>query len=345
MLRLRTLEFTAVFALFSANVCWGLTHSVSMSVQTDSRRGSLDIADLNRQFGTSQVSEQFSHRMEGILDSVATQASVVIVHPDYSSVLVRNKAGIEAPLSTQVGSRSEFVMDLGADWAKGANSASLGWRGNVNGSPFFSNLFRGAYSRSFFSQATSVGLQGSYLSQRQPESYFVDRDFQTKARPQSVNAYEIAFLLDQILSEKWKMRNRVGISQRIEERPRNYFLSSRHAYALTDRLFADLQLTYADELRSETLKNERGYFRAYGARVGLSAEIFYDLVVSASYGILFERERDPRIEREVEVASDQYGLGVIYSFSQVEFEARAGYVVSNTNIRNLSLSGGATWRL
>jgi len=341
---LRTLVILAAVALAQAE-SRGVAHSVSMSIQSDSRRGSLDIADLNRQFGTSQISEQIGYKMEGLLEGITTQVSAVVIHPDYSSVLVRSKAGVEEPLSNQVGSQSEFVMDLGADWARGANNASLGWRGNLGKSPFHSSLFRGGYSRSFFSQATSLGLQGAYLSQQQPESYFIDRDFQTKPRPQSINAYEAAFLFDQALSEKWKMRNRVGIAQRIEERPRNYFLSSRHAYALTDRLFADLQLTFADEIRSEALKNERGYFRAYGARAGLSAEVFYDFVVSASYGILFERERDTRIEREVEVASDQYGLGVTYSLSQVDLEARAGYVVTNTNIRNLTLSVGSTWRL
>lgn len=342
---LRTLIAALILTAFAWNPLFALNHSLSLKVQTDSRKGSLDIADLGRQFKTDQVTETLTYRLEGIAEHFSTQAEIAIVQPDYSSVLVRNQKGAQLPLSLTMGNQTEFLLDLSADWARGSDRASLGWKGSLGESPFASHLLHAAYTRSFFSQTSSLGIEGSYLSQAQPSSFFIDRDFQNKARPTLIHAYEAAFLYEQTLTENWKMRNRMGVSRRLEERPLNYFISTQQAYALSDRLFANLKLNYADELRSQPLLNERGYFRAYGATLGLHAELFYDLLVSLSYGILFERERDPRSAREIEVASDQYGFGVHYSLSKMTLNAEAGYVVTNTNIKHLSVSGGATWRL
>jgi hypothetical protein len=343
--RLRTLMAIAGAVMSLGAVA--RTHSIGLSFQLDSRQGPLDVSDLNRRFGITQRSEQLSYRTEGLPGGLSFQGAFVVAHPDYSSVLVRDIKGNQTPLSAlpNLVRRQETTLDAGFGWSRGPHAATLGWRGNVSQSPFASHLYRASYARGFFSQTTVLGLSASYLGQTQPESYFIDLDFRTKARPRRVHAYEVAASFDQVLSSKWKMRNQVGISRRLEERPLNVSASTRQAVALTDRLFSELVLSYADESRSQALQNERGYFRAYSVRGALTAEPLYDLLVTLSYGVFWEREQDPRSNRHVQVAADQYGLGISFAPSDWEAHLQGAYTAANTGIRQLSFTGSFMWKM
>lgn len=341
---MRALALGFVLMLCSASA-GALTSQAYTSMQVEVKRGALDIFDLNRRYGVNTLSEIVGYRVDGIARHYSMDVAFTLTQPDYSSVLIRDNQQNEKLLSELVRVRNELSVSAGAEYQQGADAASLRWVGSISESPFAFQSVEANYRRSFFNRSTALGVAATYLSQRAPESYYLDSNFVIRRRPTTINGVELRVSGEQTISEKWKIGLEAGASQRIEERPPHLAFVLKQAYALTDRLFVNLQVGYATELRSVPLKDERGYFRNVGGQVGLTVEPWYDVLISAGYGLLVEDEEDPRTGRWVQVAGDQYAVGVRYRLARFEIRLDAAYVRTNTRVENLRGSGGVRWTL
>ncbi len=333
-----------LFIVLAPNGAWGATPSVRVNFSSDSRNGPLDVSNLNRQFRLSQISEQVLGRLDNLGGHYFVESGVTLTHPDYSSVTLVDATGKSRLLSGDVRGTVEPTAEVTAGYAKGSHSVQVGWRGALTDTPFASQLLRATVAESFFAQTTTLGLSLAYLGQAQPDSFFLDKDFLLKLRPNRVHAYEANVSWDQTLTENWKGRLQAGVSQRVEERPLGLSLIARQRVALGDRLFAGLDGIYAEEPGGD-LKNERGYFQQFGVTASISAEPIYDFLVTVSYGVLWERERDPRDLSHVQVAADSYALALAFPFQNLEAQTSGRYVVTNTGIKSVSLTGSLLWKL
>ena len=315
------------------------------SVEADVRNGALDVSDLGRKFNVSAFSQQLGYRIDNLAGPLSVQGFITSSQPDYSSVLIQDAQGQSKPLSESSTTLVEWSSELSADLSLGTHLLSVTLGGTLSESPFTQSRASISYTRSFFNQTTAVSLSATYLNQAQPKSFYFDSNFRLLQRPLNIYGNELVLSADQVFTENWKGRWSLTTAERQNERPRNWGTSVVQAYALTDRLFSELRLNYATEGRSQTLLNERGYFDQWGFKTQLSYEPIYDLLLSVSYGQVIERESDPRDGTVLQVASDQYGIGVSYQFPTLLISLSTGYIESNTNIYNYTFNGGLTWRI
>ena len=288
---------------------------------------------------------RIGYEVQGLGGPFGLSATVRADRPDYSSVLVRNRGGIETPLSAQYPGLTELSAEAKGLYLSGPRRATLSYTGNLNPSPYFTQTLTAAYQHGFYNQSTILGVNAAYMTQNQPESWFIDTDFRNRARPALIHANEVVLFVNQILTDRWKAELSVVSAERVEDRPRNVGVTMTHWYALADRLFLKGLLDYRTELRALPLKDERGYFSAKTAEIALTVEPVYDLLATASYAIVVENESDPRTGREAQVGSDQLGLGVSYLIGRWLVNVQGAYRLTNIGLKAYSIGGGVTWTL
>ena len=346
MHRMRSLTISLCLFSMSARA-FGAIQSIGTNFEWLSQSGTTteglsDLAHTN----ISHQQEKLIYQIEGVATHFTLSGSMAATQPDYSSLLLRARDGNTTPLSALYPSgRTEFTGEIALDYLRGSHRATLGWLGDLSSSPYSRELARVAYHEGFFNQSTILGVRAAYLGQNQPVDFFINRDFKNQQRATYVHANEIAASVEQILTSRWKTSLEISTSKREEERPRNVGVSLQQAYAITDRLFSRLTLTRISELTSDALRDERGYFSLQSAELAVTIEPIYDLLISASYGLVVEREVDPRVDSETQIGSDQYGLGVSYSRGNWKLNIKPVYRVSNSKVANLTISGGFTWQI
>jgi hypothetical protein len=332
--------------LMAASPSFAFIETVKSSVSVQSLSGTLDTQNtLGVQNSVSQVQQNLEFDLEGLQKNFTISGSMTRAEPDYSGYLVTLHDGSEVPLSSQAGTAEEYSASSHLSWNQGAHSASLGWTGNVDPSPFWQQSVDLSYTETFFNKTTAVGVKASAGTLKQPVDYFVDLNFVTEQRPMLIHANSFSVIADQVITERYKIEAEADTGDREEDRPRNLGASLRQTYALTDRLFARLDLSRIAELHSEPLLNERGYFRLTSAEGFLTWEPVIDFLATCSYGYVVENESDPRTGREVQVGSDQFGLGLRYRRGAWSYQTKAAYRVSNTAIHDSFVEGGLEWQI
>ncbi len=293
--------------------------------------------------GTSQ--ESLNYRIDGIQKYFNYAGGVSVRQPNYGNFIVRDRTGQEHTLRELGNTGNEIASDQTIEAVVGDHRATLGWSGLLSASPLGYHALNASYQHGFFGKSTLLGVQLTYLNQQQPETYFIDRDLRSRSRPRVIHGNEAVVTLDQVLSERWKMSLDLSTAERTEERPRNIGVTLGQAYALANRLTVQGRARRFAELRGQSLKNERGYFTMSQGEIGLIYEPVYDLLVSASYGLGVESEHNPDTGIDQIAASDQYGLGVKYSFRDYEILAQGSLNQGNTSYQSSSFTGGFTWKL
>lgn len=322
-----------------------LTTLLGFRVASQSQNGRVELVAPTNRYATKQLSQTLSYRANNVRPGLGLSLEVTQTQPDYSNTLIRDINGKETPLSETALTRNELSASLSTSYAVGPLSFNLSGQASLNPSPYSGQSVTSQTSYGFFHQTSVVGLTLNYAKLNQPESYFTNLDFSARKRPTTVNALSSMAHYEQILSSQLKVRTEIGVGQRIEDRPIHWSASSELGYALSDTVFSRIRLTYARELESQALKDERGYFRNMSARASITTEPLYDLLVSLSYTLLFEKESNPVNERVVQVASDQYGLGIRYSSGPMQLDFGGSYSVTNAETNDYQLSGGVTWEI
>lgn len=285
-------------------------------------------------------------RAEGIEERITLGAGLSSVVPDYSQIRLRDRTGAEKPLADVLHPANvEFTGQAYVSWAKDEDLIELNLARPLSASPFAENRAELAYARTFYSQTTSLGARFLYVGADQPATTYIDVDFVTRDRPTHVNAYRAALEWDQILSAQYKLGLDVFISERVEERPPHVGFTLKQGYAVTKRVFTRLDFTYADELSSVGLQNERGYFSYAKAVAGIFVEPVYDLLLGASATAGWEGENDPRTARAVQVGVLGGGLSARYDFRPWLLEASGNYGRTNTALNDVTVQMGLTYLL
>jgi hypothetical protein len=327
--------------------------TVSTQVSGQSVQGTVDPGNLLGQTQVSLFRQTLGYKAEGVGQGFTLSSALTTTQPDYSNYLVIQKNGAQIPLSQLLAGGSSGSGSSGTElsaaasmaWDSGPRSASLSWLGNVNSSPFAVQALTASYTEGFYEKTTLLGARASAYTARQPDSFYIDTAFVTRERPQLIHGNELAVFVDQVLTERCKVGAELSTADREEDRPRNVGGVLRGAYAFTDRVFGQLALTRIDELRSQPLLDERGYFTLSAAELSLTYEPWVDVLISPSYGWVLEDENDPRTGSEVRVGSDQYGLGLRYRRGAWDFELKSAYRATNTDLTDVMLGGGVTWRI
>ena len=326
---------------------FAMLQSVSTLVTGQSIQGNVDPGSLLGQTQVSLFSQTLQYKAEGIGHGLTVLSAITTTQPDYSNYLVTQRDGTTVPLSQALGGNplSELSASAGISWDAGPHSAQVSWLGNLNSSPFAVQAVSASYAEGFYEKTTLIGAHVTAYTAAQPDSFYIDTDFVTRERPQLIHGNEVAATCDQVLSERFKAGLELSTADREEDRPRNIGAVLRSAYAATDRLFARLALTRIDELRSQPLLDERGYFTLSAAEFSLTYEPWVDVLISPSYAWVIEDEDDPRTGSQVRVGSDQYGLDLRYRRGGWDFDLKSAYRATNTNLTDVVLGGGVTWRI
>jgi hypothetical protein len=336
----------ALFGLFFVNTSYALVETAKTSVSVQSLSGNVDSQNtLAVQNSISQTQQNFEFDLEGIQRNFTVSGSMTIAQPDYSDYLVTERNGVEAPLTSQTSIKQEYSAASHLNWNSGSHNATVGWSGSASSSPFWQQSADASYTETFFNKTTAIGIKGSMGVLRQPTDYFVDLNFITEQRPLLIHSNSAGLTVDQVLAERYRIQFEGDTSDREEDRPRNVGGTFRQSYALADRLFARLDLARISELHFQPLLNERGYFSLNSAEIFLTSEPWIDFLVTGSYGYVVENESDPRSGREVQIGSDQFGIGLKYRHHAWSYQTKAAYRVSNTGIHDTFVQGGLEWQI
>ena len=334
-----------ILLIFGMLVCNGVYADSQVFSHYDyiSATGTTDILSSIQGAAINQQTMTLGYRQE--LQKFDIKGAIITALPDYSSLQITDRSGTIHFLSQDYPSKLEFKGSTDLTYVRNSHRASISWVGSVSESPFPSQSVTASYNEGFLQQTTILGVSATVLQQKQPESYFIDRDFKTKPRPTLVHASALTLSGEQVLSERWKTRLELSTGIRDEERPRNIGVALKESYALTDRLFARVALTDVSELQNQPLKDENGYYALRSVQVGLIYEPVYDLLLNCVYTAAAETETDPRIDREIQVGSDHFGFGVKYTYKAWEFSLSAAYLTTNTTLRGVDFGGGIAWKI
>lgn len=332
-----------LFVLFQAPAVHAASSTISTQIDVQSTQQPLGVSGVTSSPQTQNIRSSIGLSTDKIGYGLTLDAKLSIDTPDYSSVVLRDNQNQEVRLNPE--NKNELQMEARLSWSKASHYVSAGYFGHMSSSPY---QMRGGfieYEKSFFEKTTFVGGQLNIFEQKRPQDFFSDRDGFFKERPAAVHGQQFNLYVEQVLNDKWKAKLTASTAKKIEERPRNYGLELKTAYAFTSRVFGILSSAYYQETENEPLLNERGYFKAYVNQLELITEPFYDFFVGVSYGFSAEIENEVRSSNITQVGVDQYGLSLKYIFRNMNVFLNGAVGKSNSLTSSSKISGGLAWML
>lgn len=338
------LPFLFVNNSYSANT---LTYEIGQEQQKEFDALENDSLKIKKMVNTLNLS------LEEILPMTSFNTTIRQERPDYSTFTIRgydvNSAGLIIPnekkdkklSETSYGTKEETWLNSSVTVAKGPWSVTLGGEKNITYSPFGSYTLNNLLSYSFYNQTTIVSLASTYSKKNRPFSLYTTPMATIGFRPTTLYEKTATLAVEQTLTELDKVKMSLGFKDQTKERPQNYSIGTRWAHAFSDRLYGKLGYTFARERQNVPLKNERGYFTKHIAETEATIEPIYDLLVSVSYDMIVEDEKDPRMGIKKRVGADQFGLGVKYLWnSYLTTNLRSSYLITNKEQKSFSGYGG-----
>ncbi|MBF0361869.1 MAG: hypothetical protein HQK49_12705 [Oligoflexia bacterium] len=268
-----------------------------------------------------------------------------IEKPYYDEQIIMNENGQKKSLSELESNRVVPSLSNTLEYIDKNQLISTTISSTLNKSPYRQLSGTFGYTHFFFLRTTEIGIEASYLQQKQPRTFFINNDFRLEQRPETIYANQLKIFWEQILSSDFKVKTEIQSSERKKERPRNFGAEVSLALFLSDRLFSIFKGNYITEGKSQTLHDERGYFSLYGADLQITYEPIYDLFVSSTYGICIEEEKDTRSNFRQWVGTDTYGLGGKYIMTKISLYFLGSFSNSNTGSNDINLSGGISWEI
>ena len=287
-------------------------------------------------------SQALVYHNEEVAKGLGFTGTFVTQQPDYSQNRVMNATGTFENLLNYP--MTELITDAQVDYTRGDHNAAVGASSYVSASPYAQRGVRASYKYSLYGASTAVGVRAQYLEQKRPLSYFYNSTFKIVPRSEIYFGQEYAIFVEQIFNKNWKGTLEISRAEKIGDRPVNYGVSLKNAFAVSNRLFTQWRVYYKAEDQTKPLYDDRGYFSVMGTDLTLTYEPIYDLLVSAFYGLGIEKERSFVTSTEVQVGSDQFGLGGKYMItSDFAVELQGAYAVTNTQLNSYAFKGGIIW--
>lgn len=336
ILALALVSAESALAVSSVGVNFGFQSSASFS----------PAESLSARDGAAESRQEIVFTDPAFASGLGVTAGFAVRQRDYSKLSFLDSSGkaVGAP-GTEGGKASELGAKAALDFTRDTHRLVLAGEGTASASPFPFWTLSTTFEESFYEGTTVMGLGGTFLTQGQPKSYFVDRDFALKARPTEILGREGVLTLKQVLSERWKGKLALSASQRMGERPLNVGAELKQVYTLSDRWFVSGSVRRVAELRGQSLQNERGYFDLTGLQAGLTYEPWVDFLVTGTAGALIEDEEDPRVGTLLRSGTDQYGLSIQYTKGSLRFDLSGSLELNNGGGSGSGFSGGLTWVL
>jgi hypothetical protein len=281
----------------------------------------------------------------GFWKTIGLSAGLVVSQPDYRSVTLTRKDFTTVPLSSLVPAQSEITGDLGVNYSINDTTFGISGGSSLVNAPYMNQSLGLSLLQGLNDRTTLLSLNGDLVFSRQPQDYFRDLDFRAVARPTFVHYNSVSGGVEQILTERWKVKATLTTAKREEERPRNFSGLIGTRVALTERLTAGLDFYHLFENEADVLRDPRGYLKITSGTLQLTWEIFYDLHVTGSYSLAVENESDPRRDFDAARGSDQFGLGVSYAARFGTVFAKGSYLTSATLDTQIQVTGGVAWKL
>jgi hypothetical protein len=263
---------------------------------------------------------------------------------DTKEYIVRARGGEETSLEKSHDGKSGFI-ESEVSYARGPDSVSISGSYSDPKAPFAVRqlAISGRTAALPWKGALKSGISAG--TSEQPESYFVDRDYRTKARPTRVDFSRFDLGYEHVFSERSKGEINVFTAVRLQERPRHWGATTKVAYAFSDRVFTRIDFTSVKESRNSPLKNERGYFSFHGVKSAILFEPVYGHIVNASYGRVIETEFDPRVNSDQTYKSDVPGLGLRSDFSGFKIDLSVERILGQKGLTKTNVQGGMIWAM
>ena len=266
--------------------------------------------------------------------------------PDYSSVLVRDRFGVETILNQTRETKAEYSLNTGLGFGKDGHTIDLSFFSNLNDSPYATRGISGGYQYSFYNSTSIIGIKYNLMSQERPEDYYTEPGtFNVLKRPTQIKTKEIGLTFEQAITTKMKSSLKISRVLESEERPSQNKFSGKLGFALSETFF--LKTGYGRFIEEDiSPKNERGIFQASSIENELIYEYNFDHLFSLSYDLVIEDEALSFNNSITRTAFDQYGIAARSLWtSSLTTNLKFRYAESNFNTNELYFVGGIEWSL
>ncbi len=307
MQRLRSVGFILFFLTGPAHTAGTQVQVSTLTTQT-AGQASVEKKPTENLTGQSYALEISSPRLKSGLQITASYRQI---KNDYSNYLIQEENGREKKLSSTF-DQVESQGSVSADFSFQNLSANLTADTSLNPTPFPSRFFQFSQTTQLNHQLTEIRWNLGSGQMKQPLSYFTDvRTGERKQRPEQLDFRTYGVSAEQVVSESMRVQFLLDMNQR-SDRPSATGVQIKSAYALSDRDFLRFHVLRRQESRQDRLQDDRGYFDLSGGELSYSRYITYDLVGSAGYGLIVEKEDQPARFRKDQMATDVYSLKIDY---------------------------------
>lgn len=350
---LRTLQHRASAAPLALAAFFSSAQAVEQSVNYDAdfrfTKTAKTIADgsVDRTSSADKIGT-LTYRASNLPHHASVQGALTTEFPDYSQEKLVQADGSNVLLGEAYPKgHVRFIGAANASVGFGAASTvSASLSGTLNETPY---KFVGgglALSHSLYAQTTFLNAAVNLARDNSPASVFITPGvFFPTRNPTTVDATEFTAGAEQILGERWKASLDLNTGRKLQSRPRYFGAKAKVAVALAGKTFLQGNFQYARDRRSDALKSELGYMAKTQGEALLTIEPIYDLLLSASYGLVQESVDDPRSGKILRARAHQIGTGASWDFGDFEPQARAAYVLaaSDKQTNQFQFGGGLTW--
>lgn len=330
----------AIVLIFINCIAWAEPAQISFNTIASSAAGNTSVIFPNsqRREGFQQYISLQSSRFSGFKIS----STYVEMKNNYSNFILDNQEGVESKLGDAF-NQPERNGTLSVDYTKSQLGFNLTHSGSLSESPFKFNLSKLSQTTRFNHDLSQITVAYSFGQVAQPLSYFTNLVTRLRqARLEQINLNNISVSWDQIQSYRLRTNVMVETNEK-SDRPRSVGVVGRASYALSDRDFIRGETAYYTELRSFSLRDERGYFDLYSGELTYSRYLTYDLVLNFTYGLVVETEDNALAFRKDRFATDVYTLASTYQGTDWSAGLRLQQLVSNLAFQSTIVGGQFTW--
>lgn len=193
-----------------------------------------------------------------------------------------------------------------------------------------------------------IGLELGLSKAKQPKTlyrrFYEDEPYIES--PAFLLTQEYKLWLEASVSSRLKVASEISNTRRLNIRPDVRGIRILGKLALSDRIFANVNIAQFKEHEKQEPLDGQGYFKFRYSELGLDFEPIFDMLVGITYALIFESESvAPNSGQNRELASDQYGFALNYHgvFQQLGFNA--SIIRSELGEIQRLFGGNITWNI
>jgi hypothetical protein len=333
-----------LFFILSSTYALAAPPSATIRSSVKNESGSTGLTNTNSSSSATMVTS-LDADSGSYLNGASLRFGVDRSKSDYRRYVLTDRAGTQSDLSQQF-SAAEHTLRLGSSLYLKQTSLALDAAKTAGPTPFPGGSLTGTLSQEFLTSGSKLAITVLHSDHQSPSSYYIDPDtFSTKLRPKRLLENRGQFSVEQILSEKTKLRLAVFLADKPESRPLERGGEFGLAHALGDSSALVGTLGLAREKKSDLLPDDRGYLGASWADLEFRLQPTYHIDLSAKIGTILETETARGRLPQHKVGTDTLGLSGKYRGSFGEAGLTALGARSNTGYQALSFGGTFTCTL